>query len=164
MMPEFFSQTETNTGAVEAKKVKNTLFVSYAIKTISLIFIVLSAIFSFYYLFGFAVLFLIGVAIKQSTLERIASFEYFLVRNELIVSAFTNFGAKKYTVKIPLKNVLEFESVSEIKLSKNDIFAAPDGKSIMKIRFNDNSLTRNLYFSPSLYLEALIRERKNDLL
>ena len=41
MMPEFFSETETNTGATETKKVKKLLFWSYALKVASLLFVVL---------------------------------------------------------------------------------------------------------------------------
>lgn len=77
MMPEFFSETETNTGATEAKKVKKLLFWSYALKVVSLLFVVLSAVFSPYYLIGFAIFVMLGIALKQSVLERTASFEYF---------------------------------------------------------------------------------------
>ncbi len=163
MMPEYFSETQTNTGAVEAKKVKNLLFSSYALKVFSFIFVILSAIFTPYYLFGFALFFGIGIAIKQSVLDRIASFEYFLVRDKLIISAFTNFGATKYCITIPINNIVSIERDFDKIPEKTDINAVPDGKSIIKIRFLENSLTRNLYFSPCMYLEALIRNKKNDL-
>ncbi len=164
MMPEYFSETETNTSATEAKKVKKLLFWSYALKVASLLFVVLSAVFSPYYLIGFAIFVISGIAMKQSVLERTASFEYFFVRDTLKITAFSNFGKKKYEISIPINDIVsierEFERISE----KTDVFAAPEGKRIIKIRFIENSLTRNLYFSPCLYLEALIRNRKNDLL
>ena len=164
MMPEYFSETETNTGATEVKKVKKLLFWSYALKVASLLFVVLSAVFSPYYLIGFAIFVMSGIALKQSVLERTASFEYFFVRDTLKITVFSNFGKKKYEISIPINDIVsierEFERISE----KTDVFAAPEGKRIIKIRFIENSLTRNLYFSPCLYLEALIRNRKNDLL
>ena len=86
MMPEFFSETETNTGATEAKKVKKLLFWSYALKVVSLLFVVLSAVFSPYYLIGFAIFMMSGIAMKQSVLERTASFEYFFVRDTLKIT------------------------------------------------------------------------------
>lgn len=164
MMPEFFSETETNTGATEAKKVKKLLFWSYALKVASLLFVVLSAVFSPYYLIGFAIFVMSGIALKQCVLERTASFEYFFVRDTLKISAFSNFGKKKYEISIPLNDIVSIEREFERIPEKTDVFAAPEGKRIIKIRFIENSLTRNLYFSPCLYLEALIRNRKNDLL
>lgn len=164
MMPEFFSETETNTGATEAKKVKKLLFWSYALKVASLLFVVLSAVFSPYYLIGFAIYMMSGIALKQSVLERTASFEYFFVRDTLKITAFSNFGKKKYEISIPLNDIVNIERECERIPEKTDVFAAPEGKRIIKIRFIENSLTRNLYFSPCLYLEALIRNRKNDLL
>lgn len=164
MMPEFFSETETNTGATEAKKVKKLLFRSYALKVASLLFVVLSVVFSPYYLIGFAIFVMSGIAMKQSVLERTASFEYFFVRDTLKISAFSNFGKKKYEISIPINDIVSIEREFERIPEKTDVFAAPEGKRIIKIRFIENSLTRNLYFSPCLYLEALIRNRKNDLL
>ena len=164
MMPEFFSETETNTGATEAKKVKQLLFWSYAVKVVSLLFVVLSAVFSPYYLIGFAIFMMSGIALKQSVLERTASFEYFFVRDTLKITAFSNFGKKKYEISIPINDIVSIEREFERIPEKTDVFAAPEGKRIIKIRFIENSLTRNLYFSPCLYLEALIRNRKNDLL
>lgn len=164
MMPEFFSETETNTGATEAKKVKNLLFLSYALKVASLLFVVLSAVFSPYYLIGFAIFVISGIAMKQSVLERTASFEYFFVRDTLKITAFSNYGKKKYEISIPINDIVSIEREFERIPEKTDVFAAPEGKRIIKIRFIENSLTRNLYFSPCLYLEALIRNRKNDLL
>lgn len=164
MMPEFFSETETNTGATEVKKVKKLLFLSYALKVASLLFVVLSAVFSPYYLIGFAIFVMSGIALKQSVLERTASFEYFFVRDTLKITAFSNFGKKKYEISIPINDIVSIEREFERIPEKTDIFAAPEGKRIIKIRFIENSLTRNLYFSPCLYLEALIRNRKNDLL
>lgn len=164
MMPEFFSETETNTGATEAKKVKKLLFWSYALKVASLLFVVLSVVFSPYYLIGFAIFVMSGIALKQSVLERTASFEYFFVRDTLKISAFSNFGKKKYEISIPINDIVSIEREFERIPEKTDVFAAPEGKCIIKIRFIENSLTRNLYFSPCLYLEALIRNRKNDLL
>ncbi len=164
MMPEFFSETETNTGATEAKKVKNLLFLSYALKVASLLFVVLSAVFSPYYLIGFAIFMMSGIAMKQSVLERTASFEYFFVRDTLKITAFSNFGKKKYEISIPINDIVSIEREFEQIPEKTDVFAAPEDKRIIKIRFIENSLTRNLYFSPCLYLEALIRNRKNDLL
>ena len=164
MMPEFFSETETNTGATEAKKVKKLLFWSYALKVASLLFVVLSAVFSPYYLIGFAIFVISGIAMKQSVLERTASFEYFFVRDTLKITAFSNFGKKKYEISIPINDIVSIEREFERIPEKTDVFAAPEGKRIIKIRFIENSLTRNLYFSPYLYLEALIRNRKNDLL
>ena len=164
MMPEFFSETETNTGATEAKKVKKLLFMSYASKVASLLFVVLSAVFSPYYLIGFAIFMMSGIALKQSVLERTASFEYFFVRDTLKITAFSNFGKKKYEISIPINDIVSIEREFERIPEKTDVFAAPEGKRIIKIRFIENSLTRNLYFSPCLYLEALIRNRKNDLL
>ncbi len=164
MMPEFFSETETNTGATEAKKVKKLLFLSYALKVASLLFVVLSVVFSPYYLIGFAIFVISGIAMKQSVLERTASFEYFFVRDTLKITAFSNFGKKKYEISIPINNIVSIEREFERIPEKTDVFAAPEGKRIIKIRFIENSLTRNLYFSPCLYLEALIRNRKNDLL
>lgn len=164
MMPEFFSETETNTGATEAKKVKKLLFLSYALKVASLLFVVLSAVFSPYYLIGFAIFVMSGIALKQSVLERTASFEYFFVRDTLKITAFSNFGKKKYEISIPLNDIVSIEREFERIPEKTDVFAALEGKRIIKIRFIENSLTRNLYFSPCLYLEAIIRNRKNDLL
>lgn len=164
MMPEFFSETETNTGAAETKKVKKLLFWSYALKVASLLFVVLSAVFSPYYLIGFAIFVMSGIAMKQSVLERTASFEYFFVRDTLKITAFSNFGKKKYEISIPINYIVSIEREFERIPEKTDVFAAPEGKRIIKIRFIENSLTRNLYFSPCLYLEALIRNRKNDLL
>lgn len=164
MMPEFFSETETNTGATEAKKVKKLLFWSYALKVASLLFVVLSAVFSPYYLIGFAIFMMSGIALKQSVLERTASFEYFFVRDTLKITAFSNFGKKKYEISIPINDIVSIEREFERIPEKTDVFAALEGKRIIKIRFIENSLTRNLYFSPCLYLEALIRNRKNDLL
>lgn len=164
MMPEFFSETETNTGAIEAKKVKKLLFWSYALKVASLLFVVLSAVFSPYYLIGFAIFVMSGIALKQSVLERTASFEYFFVRDTLKITAFSNFGKKKYEISIPINDIVSIEREFERIPEKTDVFAAPEGKRIIKIRFIENSLTRSLYFSPCLYLEALIRNRKNDLL
>lgn len=164
MMPEFFSETETNTGATEAKKVKNLLFLSYALKVASLLFVVLSVVFSPYYLIGFAIFMISGILMKQSVLERTASFEYFFVRDTLKITAFSNFGKKKYEISIPINDIVSIEREFERIPEKTDVFAAPEGKRIIKIRFIENSLTRNLYFSPCLYLEALIRNRKNDLL
>ena len=164
MMPEFFSETETNTGATEAKKVKKLLFWSYALKVASLLFVVLSAVFSPYYLIGFAIFMMSGIALKQSVLERTASFEYFFVRDTLKITAFSNFGKKKYEISIPINDIVSIEREFERIPEKTDVFAAPEVKRIIKIRFVDDSLTRNLYFSPCLYLEALIRNRKNDLL
>ena len=164
MMPEFFSETETNTGATEAKKVKKLLFWSYALKVASLLFVVLSAVFSPYYLIEFAIFMMSGIALKQSVLERTASFEYFFVRDTLKITAFSNFGKKKYEISIPINDIVSIEREFERIPEKTDVFAAPEGKRIIKIRFIENSLTRNLYFSPCLYLEALIRNRKNDLL
>lgn len=164
MMPEFFSETETNTGATEVKKVKKLLFLSYALKVASLLFVVLSAVFSPYYLIGFAIFVMSGIAMKQSVLERTASFEYFFVRDTLKITAFSNFGKKKYEISIPINDIVSIEREFERIPEKTDVFAAPEGKRIIKIRFIENSLTRNLYFSPCLYLEALIRNRKNDLL
>lgn len=164
MMPEFFSETETNTGATEAKKVKNLLFLSYALKVASLLFVVLSAVFSPYYLIGFAIFVMSGILMKQSVLERTASFEYFFVRDTLKITAFSNFGKKKYEISIPINDIVSIEREFERIPEKTDVFAAPEGKRIIKIRFIENSLTRNLYFSPCLYFEALIRNRKNDLL
>lgn len=164
MMPEFFSETETNTGATETKKVNKLLFLSYALKVASLLFVVLSAVFSPYYLIGFAIFVISGIALKQSVLERTASFEYFFVRDTLKITAFSNFGKKKYEISIPINDIVSIEREFERIPEKTDVFAAPEGKRIIKIRFIENSLTRNLYFSPCLYLEALIRNRKNDLL
>lgn len=164
MMPEFFSETETNTGATETKKVKKLLFWSYALKVASLLFVVLSAVFSPYYLIGFAIFVISGIALKQSVLERTASFEYFFVRDTLKITAFSNFGKKKYEISIPINDIVSIEREFERIPEKTDVFAAPEGKRIIKIRFIENSLTRNLYFSPCLYLEALIRNRKNGLL
>lgn len=164
MMPEFFSETETNTGATEAKKVKKLLFMSYALKVASLLFVVLSVVFSPYYLIGFAIFVMSGIAMKQSVLERTASFEYFFVRDTLKITAFSNFGKKKYEISIPINDIVSIEREFERIPEKTDVFAAPEGKRIIKIRFIENNLTRNLYFSPCLYLEALIRNRKNDLL
>lgn len=164
MTPEFFSETETNTGATEAKKVKKLLFWSYALKVASLLFVVLSAVFSPYYLIGFAIFVMSGIAMKQSVLERTASFEYFFVRDTLKITAFSNFGKKKYEISIPINDIVSIEREFERIPEKTDVFAASEGKRIIKIRFIENSLTRNLYFSPCLYLEALIRNRKNDLL
>lgn len=164
MMPEFFSETEMNTGATETKKVKKLLFLSYALKVASLLFVVLSAVFSPYYLIGFAIFVMSGIAMKQSVLERTASFEYFFVRDTLKITAFSNFGKKKYEISIPINDIVSIEREFERIPEKTDVFAAPEGKRIIKIRFIENSLTRNLYFSPCLYLEALIRNRKNDLL
>lgn len=164
MMPEFFSETETNTGATEVKKVKKLLFLSYALKVASLLFVVLSVVFSPYYLIGFAIFVMSGIAMKQSALERTASFEYFFVRDTLKITAFSNFGKKKYEISIPINDIVSIEREFERIPEKTDVFAAPEGKRIIKIRFIENSLTRNLYFSPCLYLEALIRNRKNDLL
>ena len=164
MMPEFFSETETNTGATEGKKVKKLLFMSYALKVASLLFVVLSAVFSPYYLIGFAIFMMSGIALKQSVLERTASFEYFFVRDTLKITAFSNFGKKKYEISIPINDIVSIEREFERIPEKTDVFAVPEGKCIIKIRFIENSLTRNLYFSPCLYLEALIRNRKNDLL
>lgn len=164
MMPEFFSETETNTGATEAKKVKNLLFLSYALKVASLLFVVLSAVFSPYYLIGFAIFVMSGILMKQSVLERTASFEYFFVSDTLKITAFSNFGKKKYEISIPINDIVSIEREFERIPEKTDVFAAPEGKRIIKIRFIENSLTRNLYFSPCLYFEALIRNRKNDLL
>lgn len=164
MMPEFFSETETNTGATEAKKVKKLLFWSYALKVASLLFVVLSAVFSPYYLIGFAIFMMSGILMKQSVLERTASFEYFFVRDTLKITAFSNFGKKKYEISIPINDIVSIEQEFERIPEKTDVFAAPEGKRIIKIRFIENSLTRNLYFSPCLYLEALIWNRKNDLL
>lgn len=164
MMPEFFSETETNTGSTVAKKVKKLLFMSYALKVASLLFVVLSAVFSPYYLIGFAIFMMSGIALKQSVLERTASFEYFFVRDTLKITAFSNFGKKKYEISIPINDIVSIEREFERIPEKTDVFAAPEGKRIIKIRFIENSLTRNLYFSPCLYLEALIRNRKNDLL
>ena len=164
MMPEFFSETETNTGATETKKVNKLLFLSYALKVASLLFVVLSAVFSPYYLIGFAIFVMSGIALKQSVLERTASFEYFFVRDTLKITAFSNFGKKKYEISIPINDIVSIEREFERIPEKTDVFAAPEGKRIIKIRFIENSLTRNLYFSPCLYLEALIRNRKNDLL
>lgn len=164
MMPEFFSETETNTGATETKKVKKLLFWSYALKVASLLFVVLSAVFSPYYLIGFAIFVMSGIAMKQSVLERTASFEYFFVRDTLKITAFSNFGKKKYEISIPINDIVSIEREFERIPEKTDVFAALEGKRIIKIRFIENSLTRNLYFSPCLYLEALIRNRKNDLL
>lgn len=164
MMPEFFSETETNTGATESKKVKKLLFLSYALKVASLLFVVLSAVFSPYYLIGFEIFMMSGIALKQSVLERTASFEYFFVRDTLKITAFSNFGKKKYEISIPINDIVSIEREFERIPEKTDVFAAPEGKRIIKIRFIENSLTRNLYFSPCLYLEALIRNRKNDLL
>lgn len=164
MMPEFFSETETNTGATETKKVKKLLFLSYALKVASLLFVVLSAVFSPYYLIGFAIFVISGIAMKQSVLERTASFEYFFVRDTLKITAFSNFGKKKYEISIPINDIVSIEREFERIPEKTDVFAAPEDKRIIKIRFIENSLTRNLYFSPCLYLEALIRNRKNDLL
>lgn len=164
MMPEFFSETETNTGAAESKKVKKLLFWSYALKVASLLFVVLSAVFSPYYLIGFAIFVMSGILMKQSVLERTASFEYFFVRDTLKIAAFSNFGKKKYEISIPINDIVSIEREFERIPEKTDVFAAPEGKRIIKIRFIENSLTRNLYFSPCLYLEALIRNRKNDLL
>lgn len=164
MIPEFFSETETNTGATEAKKVKKLLFLSYALKVASLLFVVLSVVFSPYYLIGFAIFVMSGIAMKQSVLERTASFEYFFVRDTLKITAFSNFGKKKYEISIPINDIVSIEREFERIPEKTDVFATPEGKRIIKIRFIENSLTRNLYFSPCLYLEALIRNRKNDLL
>lgn len=164
MMPEYFSETETNTGATEAKKVKKLLFLSYALKVASLLFVVLSVVFSPYYLIGFAIFVMSGILMKQSVLERTASFEYFFVRDTLKITAFSNFGKKKYEISIPINDIVSIEREFERIPEKTDVFAAPEGKRIIKIRFIENSLTRNLYFSPCLYLEALIRNRKNDLL
>lgn len=164
MMPEFFSETETNTGATEAKKVKKLLFLSYALKVASLLFVVLSVVFSPYYLIEFAIYVMSGIAMKQSVLERTASFEYFFVRDTLKITAFSNFGKKKYEISIPINDIVSIEREFERIPEKTDVFAAPEGKRIIKIRFIENSLTKNLYFSPCLYLEALIRNRKNDLL
>lgn len=164
MMPEFFSETETNTGATEAKKVKKLLFMSYALKVASLLFVVLGVVFSPYYLIGFAIFVISGIAMKQSVLERTASFEYFFVRDTLKITAFSNFGKKKYEISIPINDIVSIEREFVRIPEKTDVFAAPEGKRIIKIRFIENSLTRNLYFSPCLYLEALIRNRKNDLL
>lgn len=164
MMPEFFSETETNTGATEAKKVKKLLFLSYALKVASLLFVVLSVVFSPYYLIGFATFVISGIALKQSVLERTACFEYFFVRDTLKITAFSNFGKKKYEISIPINDIVSIEREFERIPEKTDVFAAPEGKRIIKIRFIENSLTRSLYFSPCLYLEALIRNRKNDLL
>lgn len=164
MMPKFFSETETNTGATETKKVKKLLFWSYALKVASLLFVVLSAVFSPYYLIGFTIFVMSGIALKQSVLERTASFEYFFVRDTLKITAFSNFGKKKYEISIPINDIVSIEREFERIPEKTDVFAAPEGKRIIKIRFIENSLTRNLYFSPCLYLEALIRNRKNDLL
>ena len=117
MMPEFFSETETNTGATEAKKVKKLLFWSYALKVASLLFVVLSAVFSPYYLIGFAIFMMSGIALKQSVLERTASFEYFFVRDTLKITAFSNFGKKKYEISIPINDIVsierEFERIPE---------------------------------------------------
>ena len=140
------------------------MFWSYALKVASLLFVVLSVVFSPYYLIGFAIFVMSGIALKQSVLERTASFEYFFVRDTLKITAFSNFGKKKYEISIPINDIVSIEREFERIPEKTDVFAAPDGKRIIKIRFIENNLTRNLYFSPCLYLEALIRNRKNDLL
>ena len=86
------------------------------------------------------------------------------MRDTLKITAFSNFGKKKYEISIPINDIVSIEREFERIPEKTDVFAAPEGKRIIKIRFIENSLTRNLYFSPCLYLEALIRNRKNDLL
>ena len=139
MMPEFFSETETNTGATEAKKVKKLLFWSYALKVASLLFVVLGAVFSPYYLIGFAIFVMLGIALKQSVLERTASFEYFFVRDTLKITAFSNFGKKKYEFSIPINDIVSIEREFERIPEKTDVFAAPEGKRIIKIRFNEIS-------------------------
>lgn len=101
MMPEFFSETETNTGATEAKKVRKLLFLSYALKVASLLFVVLSAVFSPYYLIGFAIFVISGIALKQSVLERTASFEYFFVRDTLKITAFQTSERKSMRFRYP---------------------------------------------------------------
>lgn len=160
MTPEYFVQTELNTGKTETKKVRAMIYSSYALKTISLVFIVLTAVFGYIYLTGFFITLIAGVALKQATLERTASYEYLLARNSLTISAVNNFGKTRFTVRIPIDQIVGIENADEAKPDKSDVFAAPEGKSIIKIRFNDNGTTKCLYFSPLFYFEALLRQRQ----
>ena len=147
MTPEYFVQTELNTGKTETKKVRAMIYSSYALKTISLVFIVLTAVFGYIYMTGFFITLIAGVALKQATLS-------------LTISAVNNFGKTRFTVRIPLDQIVGIENVDQAKPDKSDVFAAPEGKSIIKILFNDNGTTKCLYFSPLFYFEALLRQRQ----
>ncbi len=164
MIPEYFVQTEFNDGKREGKAIKLLLTFSYLVKVFSLGFVVLSAVFSvWWYLFGFGALYAIGIVMRQAVLQRTEAYEYFLVKNVLKISMRNNFHTQKTLCEIPLEHIKSIETLKAVEVDTKDkegIFAYPERKSIIKIRFIENTETKNLYFAPSRYLLALIQSRR----
>lgn len=164
MIPEYFVETEYNDGKTEGKKIKSLLAFSYIIKVLSLSFVVLCAIFgNWWYLFGFGGLYSVGIILRQSVLQRVEAYEYFLVKDTLKISVRNNFHIQITMCEIPLNSIKSIEQLKCTDVDKKDIegiFAFPERKSIIKIRFIENTETKNLYFAPSKYMMALIHKRR----
>lgn len=165
MLPDYFVQTEYNTGKAEANKVKAILFCSYSIKVLSLSFVVLSSIFNMWYMFGFGALYAVGIVLRQWVLQRVEAYEYFFVRGRLKISVRNNFHKQKILADFPIDSIVGIEDVKDTDNEKTTVNAWLPNKSIIKIRFIENGITKTLYFSPSRYMFALIKKRhKDDLL
>lgn len=161
MIPDFFVQTELNLTPKESKTVKGLLAASYAVKVLSTGFIVLAAVFNMWLMLGFAGVYAIGIALRQGVLGRVEAFEYFLIKDKLKISVRNNFHVQKVVAEIFMGDIVSLEAVSELPHENDGIIAAPDNKSIIKMRFIENNTTKNLYFAPSEYMQALIRKRRN---
>lgn len=158
-LPEYFVQTEYNTGPEERKKVKAVLGVSYALKVLALAFAVLSAVFGPWYLAGFAGLYCAGIICRQSVFQRTEAYEYFLVRDRLKISRRNNFGRQTLLLDIALPSVTGFTEEIPVKGDRTVLDASVPGKNVMKITFMENGSAGTAYFSPSAYLTDLIKRR-----
>ncbi len=156
MLPTSFVQTQYNDSKNQTKKVKTYLVWSYVFKTLSLIFVVLG-FYNAWYFSGFVLLFLIGVALRQLTLEMVGSFEYFLVGERLIFSATTNFNVKKKIYEIKIDDIIDFSKIEFIPENEAIVFASQDDTLYML-----KTETFLIYFAPSRYMVALINNLRQN--
>lgn len=156
MLPTDFVQTQNNDSKNQTKKIKTYLVWSYVFKTLSLIFVVLG-FYNAWYFSGFVLLFLIGVALRQLTLEMVGSFEYFLIGKRLIFSATTNFNVKKKIYEIKIDDIIDFYKIEFIPENEAIILASQDDTLYML-----KTDTLLIYFAPSRYMVALINNLRQN--
>ncbi|MEG1791102.1 MAG: hypothetical protein RR033_01275 [Clostridia bacterium] len=164
MLPNYFVQTEFNDSENERKIVKKLLLSSYIIKVLSLTFLFL-LFKSSWFLIGFVLTYSIGIAFRQSVLQRIARFEYFYVNGHLKISNVTNFDKVSLLADINVSDIINFDKTST-KNCAEEIVAATDSETYCKITYKDGEKTKNLLFLPSKYLLSLIKykwKNENDL-
>jgi hypothetical protein len=157
MMPEYFVQTEYNDTEAAKNRVKVLLACSYAIKLLSFVFVFLSFK-NVWYIVGFIATYAVGICLRQSVLQLIGRYEYFLVRGVLKIKVFTNFEVERQSLEIPLSLVTSAEDAVCAALSA-DVLAAPEGQNGLKIIYKDGDVERSVSFAPSRYLRALLFDK-----